>query len=131
MSTVPAESVDAVIVGSGPNGLAAAIVLAQASRSVLVLEAQPTAGGGMRSSGLTLPGFVHDICSTTHPFAALSPFFANQPLERYGLELVHPEVALAHPIDGGRAGVVYRSLDDTGSQRTRPTPMVTPTRPTC
>jgi phytoene dehydrogenase-like protein len=104
---------DAVVVGAGPNGLAAAITLARAGRSVLVLEAAPTAGGGARSAELTRPGFVHDVCSAIHPLAAVSPFFAALPLDRHGLELLHPEVALAHPLDGGRAGVLHRSLDRT------------------
>ena len=104
---------DAVVVGAGPNGLAAAITLARAGRSVLVLEAAPSAGGGARSAELTLPGFVHDVCSAIHPLAAVSPFFASVPLARHGLELMPFEVALAHPIDGGRAGVLYQSLDET------------------
>ena len=104
---------DAVVVGAGPNGLAAAITLARAGRSVRVLEAAATAGGGARSAELTLPGFVHDVCSAIHPLAAVSPFFASVPLARHGLELLPFEVALAHPLDGGRAGALYESLDDT------------------
>src|SRR4051812_2496700 len=104
---------DAVVVGSGPNGLAAAITLARAGRSVLVLEAADEIGGGLRSAELTLPGFVHDVCSAIHPLASASPFFARAGLEDHGLELVHPEIALAHPLDGGRAGVMFRSLDAT------------------
>jgi phytoene dehydrogenase-like protein len=107
------EAVDAVVVGAGPNGLAAAITLARAGRSVVVLEAQDSAGGGVRSAELTLPGFVHDVCSAIHPLAAVSPFFAGAGLDRHGLQLVHPEVALAHPLDGGRAGVLHRELKDT------------------
>jgi phytoene dehydrogenase-like protein len=104
---------DVVVVGAGPNGLAAAITAAGAGRSVLVLEAAETIGGGTRTAELTLPGFHHDVCSAIHPLAAISPFFASADLERHGLELVHAEVALAHPLDGGRAGVLHRSLDDT------------------
>ena len=105
--------VDVVVVGSGPNGLAAALTCAQAGRSVLVLEAADTIGGGTRTAELTLPGFVHDVCSAIHPLAAVSPFFAAAGLERYGLELVQPARALVHPLDGGRAGVLHRSLADT------------------
>jgi phytoene dehydrogenase-like protein len=105
--------VDVVVVGAGPNGLAAAITCAAAGRSVLVLEGADTIGGGARSAPLTLPGFVHDVCSAVHPLAAVSPFFRDAHLERQGLELVHPEVALVHPLDGGRAGVLHRSLDRT------------------
>ncbi|MCU1398222.1 MAG: FAD-dependent oxidoreductase [Acidimicrobiales bacterium] len=104
---------DAVVVGSGPNGLTAAVVLAMRGRSVLVLEADEHIGGGARSGELTLPGFVHDICSAVHPFAAGSPVFRSLPLEEHGLTFVHPEVALAHPLDGGRASVVWRDEDRT------------------
>jgi phytoene dehydrogenase-like protein len=104
---------DVVVVGAGPNGLAAAITCAAAGRSVLVLEATDQIGGGTRTAELTLPGFHHDVCSATHPFAAVSPFFAQAGLERHGLELVHPEICLAHPFDGGRAALVDRSLDAT------------------
>src|SRR6516165_2826673 len=92
---------DAVVVGSGPNGLAAAITMAQAGWQVLVLEANETIGGGARSAQLTLPGFVHDICSAIHPLAAGSPFFKTLPLERFGLEWIQPEIPLAHPLDDG------------------------------
>lgn len=105
--------VDVVVVGAGPNGLAAALTCAEAGRSVLVLEAKDTIGGGCRTAELTLPGFAHDICSAIHPLAAISPFFARAQLERHGLELLHAPVALAHPLDGGRAGVLHRSLADT------------------
>ncbi len=104
--------VDVVVVGAGPNGLAAAITCAEAGRSVVVLEATDSVGGGTRTQELTLPGFAHDVCSAIHPFAAVSPFFAGAGLHRHGLELVHPEIALAHPLDGGRAGVLHRSLED-------------------
>jgi phytoene dehydrogenase-like protein len=107
--------VDVVVVGAGPNGLAAAITCAEAGRSVLVLEATDVIGGGMQTAELTLPGFRHDVCSAIHPLAAVSPFFAATGLERHGLELLHPEVALVHPLDDGRAGVLHRSLDETAA----------------
>ncbi len=105
---------DAVVVGSGPNGLAAAITLAQAGRSVLVLEAELTIGGGMRTDELTLPGFRHDICSTVHPLAAGSPFFSRLPLAEHGLEWVFPPAALAHPLNDGSAVVLERSIAASG-----------------
>ena len=104
---------DVVVVGAGPNGLAAAITCAEAGRSVLVLEGTDTIGGGVQTRELTLPGFHHDVCSAIHPLASASPFFAHAGLERHGLELLHPEVAHAHPLDGGGAGVMYRSLAET------------------
>ena len=105
--------VDVVVVGSGPNGLAAALTCAKAGRSVLVLEAADAIGGGTRTAELTLPGFAHDVCSAIHPFAAVSPFFAAAGLEEHGLELLHPEIALVHPLDDGRAGVLHQSLEET------------------
>src|ERR671910_632559 len=90
---------DAVIVGSGPNGLAAAIAIAQTGRKVIAFEAAETIGGGCRSEELTLPGFVHDVCSAVHPFAVVSPFFRSLPLAAHGLEWIRPPVMLAHPID--------------------------------
>lgn len=104
---------DAVVVGSGPNGLAAAITLARAGRSVIVLEAKDTIGGGTRSAELTLPGFVHDICSAVHPLAVGSPFFRTLPLADHGLEWIDPPAALAHPFGDGTAVVVERSIDTT------------------
>jgi phytoene dehydrogenase-like protein len=105
--------VDVVVVGAGPNGLAAAITCAEAGRSVVVLEAAEEIGGGTRTMELTLPGFRHDVCSAIHPLAVASPWFRGAGLERHGLELVHPEVCLAHPLDDGRAAVLHRSIEDT------------------
>lgn len=106
---------DAIIVGSGPNGLAAAITLAQAGLSTLVIEAAPTIGGGMRSKALTLPGFQHDVCSAVHPMALDSAFFRGLALEKYGLEWIFPPICLAHPLDDGSAGLLYRSIEDTSA----------------
>src|SRR3978361_1403624 len=92
---------DAVVVGSGPNGLAAAILLQQKGLSVLILEGKNEIGGGLRTAELTLPGFKHDICSAIHPLAIGSPFFQQLPLEQHGLEYVNPEYAVAHPFDKG------------------------------
>src|SRR5437879_4972225 len=105
--------VDAVVVGSGPNGLAAAITLASAGLSVVVFEANDTIGGGARSAELTLPGFVHDVCSAIHPMAAGSPFFRELPLEKYGLRWIHPGAPLAHPLDDGPAATLHRSIAET------------------
>jgi phytoene dehydrogenase-like protein len=104
---------DAVVVGSGPNGLGAAAVLARAGRSVLVLEAQDQIGGGTRTVACTLPGFRHDHCSAVHPLGAASPLFRDLPLDEHGLEWVHPDVAMAHPLDDGSAAAVYRSVEET------------------
>ncbi|MDP9379212.1 MAG: NAD(P)/FAD-dependent oxidoreductase [Chloroflexota bacterium] len=106
-------SYDAVVVGAGPNGLTAALRLAQADLSVLVLEANESIGGGARSSELTLPGFVHDLGSAIHPLAAASPFFSTLPLREHGLEWVHPPAPLVHPLDGGTAAVMERSVEAT------------------
>src|ERR1700737_1347382 len=108
-----ANDYDAVVVGSGPNGLAAAITLASSGVSVLVLEANANIGGGARSAELTLPGFVHDICSAVHPLAAGSPFFKTPPLERFGLDWIQPEIPLAHPLDDGTAACLQRDVDLT------------------
>src|ERR1700744_6699178 len=89
---------DAVVVGSGPNGLAAAITLQRAGLSVLLMEGSKTIGGGLRSAELTLPGFMHDICSAVHPLAAGSPFFSTLPLQEFGLEFIYPAVAGAHRV---------------------------------
>src|SRR6266498_123252 len=104
---------DAVVVGSGPNGLAAAITLARAGCSVLVCEANTNIGGGTRSAELTQPGFVHDVCSAVHPLAAGSPFFKTLPLERFGLEWIQPDIPLAHPFDDGTAACLHRDVDFT------------------
>ena len=109
---------DAVVVGAGPNGLAAAVTLARDGRSVLVLEGAGTVGGGTRSAELTLPGVVHDVCSAFHPLLVASPFFRTLPLTELGIELVRPEAAFAHPLDDGTAVVVGPSVaataDDLG-----------------
>ena len=104
---------DAVVVGAGPNGLAAAITLARSGLSVLVVEASETVGGGARSAELTLPGFLHDVCSAIYPLAAGSPFFSTLPLREHGLEWVDPPAPLAHPFDDGTAVVLERSVDAT------------------
>jgi phytoene dehydrogenase-like protein len=114
-----AEEYDAVVVGSGPNGLAGAIGLARAGCSVLVLEANSTIGGGARSAELTLPGFMHDVCSAVHPLAAGSPFFKSLPLEQFGLEWIHPEIPLAHPLDNGSTACLYRDVDLTAERLPR------------
>ncbi|MCC7354550.1 MAG: NAD(P)/FAD-dependent oxidoreductase [Anaerolineae bacterium] len=110
----PSTTADAVVVGSGPNGLAAAITLALGGCSVIVLEAKETIGGGSRSAELTLPGFIHDVCSTAHPLAVASPFFRTLPLAEHGLEWVQPPAPLAHPFDDGTASVLERSIEATG-----------------
>jgi phytoene dehydrogenase-like protein len=109
-------SYDAVVVGAGPNGLAAAVALLQAGRSVLVVEAEATVGGGARSEELTLPGFVHDVCSAAHPFGITSPFLSSLPLERHGLKWLQPDLPLAHPLDGGRCAVLYRTAQETAAR---------------
>jgi len=106
---------DAIVVGSGPNGLAAAITLARAGLKTVLREAQATIGGGLRSSELTLPGFTHDVCSAVHPLALSSPFFRTLPLADFGLEWVQPPAALAHPLDGGKAVMLERSVDATAA----------------
>src|ERR1700751_2437827 len=111
-----ADEYDAVIVGSGPNGLAAAIALTRAGFSVLVREANATIGGGARSGELTLPGFVHDVCSAVHPLGVASPFFRSLPLEHHGLQWVQPSAPLAHPFDDGTTVVAERSVAETAKQ---------------
>ena len=104
---------DAIVIGAGPNGLSAAIALAQAGRSVLVLEAADTVGGGAQSAALTLPGFVHDVCSAIHPLALVSPAFRALPLANHGLSWVQPDAPLAHPLDDGTAVILERSVEAT------------------
>jgi len=106
-------SADAVVIGSGPNGLAAAIRLAEAGRQVLVLEAAERPGGAVQSDELTLPGFLHDTFSSVYPAAAASPVFARMPLADHGLDWVHPAACSAHPLPDGRAAILYRDLDET------------------
>ena len=112
MSRKPA---DAVVVGSGPNGLAAAITLARAGWRVTVFEQADSIGGGMRTAELTLPGFRHDVCAAVHPLAVASPFIQTLPLAEHGLEWVFPDVQAAHPLPGGSAALLYRSLEDTAA----------------
>src|SRR6266513_3845128 len=104
---------DAIIVGSGPNVVASGITLAQVGLSVAVFEAKETIGGGCRSMELTLPGFVHDVCSAIHPLALESPFFRSLPLEQFGLEMIQPLAPLAHPLDNGTAVMLERSIEAT------------------
>src|SRR4029077_7494384 len=110
------DAYDAIVGGSGPNGLAVAIMLARAGCSVVVYEANATIGGGARSAELTLPGFLHDVCSAVHPLAACSPFFKTLALERFGLEWVQPEIPLAHPLDDGSAACLSKDIDVTAEQ---------------
>jgi phytoene dehydrogenase-like protein len=107
------ETFDAVVIGSGPNGLSAAVALAQAGASVLVLEATEQIGGGTRTAELTLPGFQHDVCSAVHTTGILSPFFRSLPLEDHGLRWVSPPASVAHPLDDQPAVIMWRSLEDT------------------
>ena len=107
---------DAIVVGAGPNGLAAAIEFARAGKSVCVYEANETVGGGARSAESTLPGFVHDTCSAVHPLAVGSPFFKTLSLAEYGLEFIYPPAAVAHPFDDGTAVLLHRSVEKTSAQ---------------
>ena len=104
---------DAVVVGSGPNGLAAAITLRQEGLSVLLIEGKDVIGGGLSSAEFTLPGFVHDVCSAIHPLALGSPFFSTLPLADHGLTYLQPDLAAAHPFDGGTAAVLAHSVEET------------------
>jgi phytoene dehydrogenase-like protein len=114
--TLQKRDYDAVVVGSGPNGLAAAILMQQQGLSVLVIEGKDTIGGGLRSAELTLPGFTHDICSAIHPLAVASPFFRTLPLANHGLEYLYPTFAAAHPFDGGTAAFLDQSIQKTAAQ---------------
>jgi phytoene dehydrogenase-like protein len=107
------ESFDAVVVGSGPNGLSAAVALAQGGASVLVLEAADEVGGGTRTAELTEPGFHHDVCSAVHTTGILSPFFRSLPLEEHGLRWIVPRASVAHPLDDEPAVMLWRSLEET------------------
>ncbi|HVF08267.1 MAG TPA: NAD(P)/FAD-dependent oxidoreductase, partial [Actinomycetota bacterium] len=106
---------DAVVVGAGPNGLAAAIRLAEAGHEVSVIEAAPTIGGGSRSAELTLPGYLHDVCAAVMPLGVGSPFLRRLPLERHGLTWVQPPVPAGHPLDDGTAVLLHRSVDATAA----------------
>ncbi len=109
------EPPDVVVVGSGPNGLAAAITLARAGLAVEVFEGAPTIGGGTRTEALTLPGFAHDVCSAVHPALVASPFFRSLDLPSLGIRIRQPELAFAHPLDDGRAAAVYRDVAETAA----------------
>ncbi len=116
MSSSDARSAaDAIVVGSGPNGLAAAVTLAREGLSVHVIEGAATPGGGCRTQELTLPGFLHDVCSAVHPLAGASPFFTGTDLAARGVRLLTPKVAFAHPLDGGRAGAAAGSVEETAA----------------
>lgn len=104
---------DAIVVGSGPNGLAAAILLQQQGLSVLIIEGKNVIGGGLSSAELTLPGFTHDVCSAIHPMALASPFFKTLPLAEFGLEYLQPVLAAAHPFDDGSAAILDHSIQKT------------------
>jgi len=110
------ETFDAVVVGSGPNGLSAAVALAQAGASVLVLEASNEVGGGARTAELTKPGFHHDVCSAVHTTGILSPFFRSLPLEEHGLRWISPGASVAHPLDDQPAAMMWRSLEETARE---------------
>ncbi len=115
MSSPALAQYDAVVVGAGPNGLSAAIVLARAGLSVLIVEANDTIGGGARTEDLTLPGFHHDVCSAIHPMSVVSPFLRTLPLAKHGLEWAFPPAAIAHPLDDGTAGTLEQSLEKTAA----------------
>ena len=110
---MPKTDYDAIVVGSGPNGLTAAITLQQKGLSVLIVEAKNTIGGGLRSAELTIPGFKHDICSAIHPLAVASPFFNSLPLHKHGLTFIQPKIAVAHPLDDGKSAVLSNSVEET------------------
>ena len=106
---------DAIVVGSGPNGLAAAILMQQQGLSVLIIEGKDKIGGGLASEELTLPGFFHDVCSAIHPMAVASPFLKTPPLAAHGLEFIYPTLAAAHPFDDGTAAILDQSITRTAS----------------
>lgn len=108
--------IDVVVIGSGPNGLSAAIALAKAGLQVHVIEGAETIGGGTRTEELTLPGFRHDVCSAVHPMGVLSPFWRTLPLQQHGLEWIHPRYSVAHPLDGGTAAVLCESMEETAER---------------
>ena len=110
------DAADAIVVGSGPNGLAAAVTMARAGLSVHVIDGAATPGGGCRTEELTLPGFWHDVCSAVHPLAGSSPFFTGTDLATFGVRLLTPKVAFAHPLDGGRAAAAVGSVDETAAE---------------
>ena len=107
---------DAIIIGAGPNGLAAAIELARSGKSVRIYEANSTVGGGARSAELTLPSFTHDVCSAVYPLTLGSPFFSTLPLDQYGLQFIHSPIALAHPFDDGTAAILDVSVETTSEK---------------
>ena len=104
------------MVGSGPNGLAAGITLLQQGKTVLLLERNPTIGGGMRTAELTLPGFKHVVCSAVHPMAVASPFFSSFNWASFGLNFIQPPACAAHPLDNGKAAMLFTSIKETASQ---------------
>lgn len=106
---------DAIVIGSGPNGLSAAITLQREGLSVLLIEARKEIGGGLRSAELTLPGFIHDVCAAVVPLALTSPFFSSIPFSDHGLEFIHPDFPAVHPFDGGSVATLHRSLNTTAS----------------
>ena len=122
-SPTPDAKLDAVVIGSGPNGLGAAIELARAGRSVVVYEAADQVGGGMRFGEMTLPGFTHDHCSTVQALAMASPLIRSLPLKDHGVEFVHPEFPMAHPLDDGSAVLLSRSVAETAARLGRDGPV--------
>src|SRR5437870_3304056 len=107
---------DAIIIGTGPNGLAAAITLQREGLQTLIIEGQDSPGGGVRTAELTLPGFKHDICSAIHPLAVSSPFFKELPLHHHGLQWITPPVAVAHPLNNGSAAALINTLEKTAQE---------------
>src|SRR3989339_308570 len=114
-----AKSLDAIVIGSGPNGLSSAITLARKGLRVQIIEGQESIGGGLRSAELTLPGYTHDICAAVLPLSLVSPFFRSLTLHEYGLRWIEPEIPLAHPFDDGTAVVLYRSVAETADMMGR------------